>query len=234
MAELVKIKLHLTRPQFHKLRTGKHIQLTHAQMMKGEPHHLMVHPHTAKKMHHAMKHNKGVRIHMSKDEFDKTAEGGGFMDFINGLKNAGKWVKEKIIDTPFYQQNIKPIARNLVNAGVAAVAPRLGPAAPLATSAVDAIGSATNAYGLKKHHKPEHHKSEHHGTMSKFVVQSMVAPIPGQSGFTALPAPATGDGIHGKHAQIIHHHYYYPYDHGHVGGRGGKFGGKGSGSFRMA
>lgn len=234
MTELVKIHLHLTGPQFHKLRHGKTIQLSHEQLEKGEPHHLMVHPHKAKKIHHAMKHRKGVRLSMTEPEFMETAEGGGFMDFINKLKDAGKWIKDKVIDSGFYQSNIKPIARNLVNAGLVAATPYLGAATPVASTAVDAIGKATNAFGLP--HKKGHRRSSHPNPMRNFVVDSLVQPIPGQSGFTAMPQAIGGDGAHGHHAQQVHHHYYYPQEHSHMGGRGGRYRKSEAmgGSFRMA
>ena len=229
MSELVKIKLHLSHGQFLKLKRGKTVQLSHGQLERGEPHHLMVHEHKAKKIHHAVKNRKGVRLSLSEPELHYTIESGGFLDWI---KNAGRFIKDKIIDTDFYQQNIKPIARNLVNTGLAAAAPTLGIATPAAKAAVDAIGSQTGAFGLKPHKKskPREHRSE----MTKFVVESMMQPGVNQPGFTALPAPATGDGIHGKHSQIHYHHYYYPHDHMHVGGRGGRYPKVQAGSFRMA
>lgn len=229
MTELVKVKLHLSEPNFHKLRKGKHAQLSHHQLT-GETHHLMVHPTTAKRIHKAIRNKKGVRVKMSEHELMETAHGGGFGDFLNKLKDAGKWIKSNIIDSSFYQNNIKPIARNLVDTGLAAVAPRLGAAAPVANAAVNAIGSSTGAFGLG-HHKHHHstNKSEH--KLKEFIAESTVMPRPGgPAGFTALPQASTGSGMSAQH---IHHHYYYPFDHTHHGGKGGR-GGMHAGSFRLA
>jgi hypothetical protein len=222
MSELVKVKLHLSQPNFDKLRKGKHAQLSHHQLT-GATHHLMVHPTTAKRINKAIRQKKGIRVKMSEHELSETAHGGGFGDFINKLKDAGSWLKKNIIDSSFYQSNIKPIARNLVDSGLAAVAPRLGAAAPVANSAVNAIGQATGAFGLGKH---KHHEEK----LKEFIAESAVMPRPGgPAGFSALPQASTGSGVNAQH---IHHHYYYPFDHTGHGGRGGR--GSHGGSFKLA
>lgn len=229
MTELIKVKLHLSEPNFHKLRKGKHAQLSHHQLT-GDTHHLMVHPTTAKRIQKAIRHKKGVRVKMSEHEIMETAHGGGFGDFWNKLKDAGKWIKSNIIDSSFYQNNIKPIARNLVDTGLAAVAPRLGAAAPVAQSAVNAIGQSTGAFGLG-HHKHHKHTSKSEHNLQEFIAESMLMPRPnGPSGFSSFPQASTGSGVH---PASIHHHYYYGFDHSKHGGRGGRGGMHGS-SFRLA
>lgn len=208
MTDLVKVPLHITPAQFHKLRVGKQAQFKHHQLDDGL-HFLMLHPHKAKKVHHAKRHRKGVRLHLSDEELQHTMHGGGFGDFINKLKNAGQWIKSNIIDSSFYQSAIKPVARQLVNTGLSMAAPRLGAAAPLAQQAVDAIGSKTNAFGMRKHKKEAHHRSG----FSEFAAASAVMPTPFQNpgAFTAYPTPSTGDGMASHHH---YHHYYYPHHGG--------------------
>jgi hypothetical protein len=75
---------------------------------------LRLHHHNAKKIHHARKHKKGVRLQMSHPEIQETVHAGGFGDFLNKLKNAGQWLKSNVIDSHFYKSAIKPIARQLV------------------------------------------------------------------------------------------------------------------------
>jgi hypothetical protein len=92
----------------------------------------------------AKRNNRGIRIQLSAPEI----EGSGILDW---LKNAGQWVKQNIIDQPFYQSVAKPLVRQLVDTGVNLVAPRLGPAENLVRRGVAAIGEKTGAYGLRRH-----------------------------------------------------------------------------------
>lgn len=139
----------LTRSQFNKIRAGYPIQLANHQIAPGmHRHSLMLHPENAKKVAGAIRRRKGVRIHVSPHEFE--ASGEGIMDFFNKLKDAGKWIKDKVIDTPFYQSSIKPLVRQVVDTGFSAVAPKLGIAAPTAKQAVDALGRTTGAYGVRR------------------------------------------------------------------------------------
>ena len=149
-----KVSLNLTQGQVSKLLQGKPIQLTAAQL-KGNKHFLMLHPTTVQKVGGAMKKNKGVRIMVSPHELEMSGE--GIREFLDKLKNAGKWIKEKVIDTPFYQQNIKPIARQVVDKGVDFLTTKL----PLPAAANDAIrsgvnkvGDITGAYGVKRRGRP--------------------------------------------------------------------------------
>lgn len=148
------VPLTLTPGQFKKMRAGHPIQLARHQIGGGaiHKHHLMLHPENAKKVAGAIRRQKGVRIHVSPHEFE--ASGEGIMDFFNKIKDAGNWVKSKVIDTPFYQQNIKPIVRQAVDAGLQMAAPRLGVAAPLAQKGVYALGEKTGAYGIRRGRKP--------------------------------------------------------------------------------
>ncbi len=78
-ADLVKVNLHLTHPQFKKLKKGHHAQIAHHQLGEGK-HFVLVHPHKARKIHKAHRAGKGHRLHLSPEEFEHTAHAGGFFD----------------------------------------------------------------------------------------------------------------------------------------------------------
>ena len=152
-----KVPLTLTESQFKKMRAGHPIQLAHHQIGGGaiHRHHLMLHPENAKKVAGAIRKQKGVRIHVSPYEFE--ASGEGIMDFFNKIKDAAQWVKNKIIDTPFYQQNLRPLAKNLVNLGIDNFVPAA--ARQVARQAADFAGEKTGAFGIhaprKRGRKPK-------------------------------------------------------------------------------
>jgi len=215
MSGLVKVHLRLSPEQMRKLHAGKNVQLKHAQLNVEDAHHIMVHPHVAAKIHRAHKAKRGVRISMEPHEIEETIGGGGFGDFFNKLKDAGNWLKKNIVDSSFYQSNIKPLARQAVDTGLAMVTPRLGIAAPAAKAAVDEIGKRTNAFGLvKKKHMTKNTIQEApapHNAMKDFYVESMMMPRPGgPAGFTSLPQGSYGDGVS---SHQVHHHYYYSFPH---------------------
>jgi hypothetical protein len=126
---------------------GGVVQIT-PDALKDDSHWLILEKKSATKVRRAQRTGKGCRIQLSPMEMESSGE--GLKEFWEGLKNAGKWVKEKIIDTPFYQQNVKPLVRQAVDAGVALAAPRLGPASDIAKKGVYAIGEKTGAYGLRE------------------------------------------------------------------------------------
>lgn len=140
-----KIPLELSIAQYRKLKSGQPIQLSHAQLM-AERHWVAVHPETYRKIQYARSKKKGTRIVMTPHEME--ASGEGLKEFWEGVKSLGRKVKEKVIDTPFYQQNIKPLVRQAVDAGLAVASPTLGPLSGVARSGVDALGKSTGAYGL--------------------------------------------------------------------------------------
>jgi hypothetical protein len=238
MSGLERVHLRLTPDQMRKLHAGKNVQLGQAQLGVEDAHHVMVHPHVAAKIHRAHRAKKGVRIRMEPHEIEETIGGGGFGDFFNKLKDAGNWLKKNIVDSSFYQSNIKPLARSAVDTGLAALAPRLGVAAPVAKAAVDEIGKHTNAFGLPKGKgavhltrskeivvaKPVVTKKKHMArhtvqrapvdadALRAFYEESMMMPRPGgPAGFTCLPQGEYGSGLYG--AGNIHHHHYYPFQH---------------------
>lgn len=145
-----RIPLTLTHSQFKKMKAGHPIQLSSSQIGGGmHKHHLMLHPENAKKVAGAIRKNKGVRIYVSPHEFE--ASGEGIMDFFNKIKEGAQWVKNKIVDTPFYQQNLRPVARNLVNQGIEQFVPV--PGREIAHKAANVLGEKTGAFGIKKHRR---------------------------------------------------------------------------------
>jgi len=142
------VPVSLTKAQFDKLRRGHQIQLSHQQIAgSGLKNGIAVHPETAKKIHNARMKQKGCRISMTPHEMECSGE--GLKEFWEKLKNVGKAIKEKVIDTPFYQENIRPIARQLVNQGLQLAGTKIGPQGQqIAQKAADALGEQTGAFGI--------------------------------------------------------------------------------------
>lgn len=213
MTELVRVHLKLEPHQAQKLHKGHAVQLRHEQLGIEGAHHLMLHMTKAKKLHSAHRRKKGVRIQLSEPEISATMEGEGFGDFLNKIKSGAQWLKKNIIDSGAYQSIAKPIARRIVDTGLAAATPFLGPVgSDLARQAVNVIGEKTNAYGLQKRkhmtRTTMQHEPVHEDAMTQFYMDSMMAPRPGgPAGFTALPSTSYGDGVSSHH---MYHSYYYP------------------------
>jgi hypothetical protein len=145
---LVTVPVQLTKAQFNKLKSGKPVQLQNSAISGGAlKHRLALHPANAKKVKSAIKGHRGVRLQLSPYEFEQSGE--GLMDFFRSIKKGYDWAKKNVIDSDFYQKNIKPLARKAVDAGVLALTPELGPLAPLAQAGVNKLGEVTGAYGLK-------------------------------------------------------------------------------------
>jgi hypothetical protein len=209
-ADLVKVNLHLTHPQYKKLKKGHHTQIPHHHLNAGK-HFVMIHPHKAKKMHKAHREQKGVRLHLSPEEFEHTAHAGGFMDFFKGLLNMGKTIAKPILSVA------KPLAKTFAAPIASAITSTTGVpiSADVVSGVADIVGNVAGVGIRGRGHGRGHahpHAQSHEASLQKFVVESMAQPrIGGPAGFTALPAPATGDGI--DRAQTMHYHYYYPHDH---------------------
>ena len=152
-------KVHLTlhHHQLRKLLKGEQVQLKHEQL-HGSNHHLMLHPETAKKVHRAKRLRKGVRVRMSHHELE--ASGEGIKDLLSKLKKGYDFVKHNVIDTPLYQQNVKPIVRGLVNAGESALLASTGnnPLAQLGVKGINLVGEKSGAYGVRGRKKKFHHE----------------------------------------------------------------------------
>lgn len=146
-----KVPMTLTSSQVKKLMSGRPIQLSNKQLIDGK-HWLALHPESAKKIGGAIRRNRGVRISVSPHELEASGEGIAdfFKNFVSGAKQVGSFLKEKIIDQPFYQQNIRPLVRGAVDTAFKTVAPQLGVAAPAAQKGIDLLGEKTGAFGLRK------------------------------------------------------------------------------------
>lgn len=137
--------LELTENNVKKLMRGYPTQLKKEQLHSTK-HYVKVHPLTHQKLTKAKMSGKGIRLTLTPEEFN--ASGEGFMDILRGIKKGAQWVKKNIIDSNIYQTDIKPIVRKLVDSGVTAAQPMLGPIGPLVKSGVDKLGEVTSAYGL--------------------------------------------------------------------------------------
>ena len=148
------------------------IQIPHHHIGHKEGLPVMLKHSKARKVHTAHRNHRGVRLHLDHDEARHTVQHGGSIwgDIWNGIKTAGNWVKNNVIDTPVYQQAIKPVVRSLVDSTVKPFVDSY--TGPLGGQAVDALGSATGAYGLrhKRHHKDHH--AHHGGSLKKGSVEA--------------------------------------------------------------
>ncbi len=145
--KMEKVHMRLTVPQAKKLMRGGVIQLK-PDALKDNAHYLILEKRTANKVRRAQRAGKGCRICLSRHEMENSGE--GIKEFLEKLKNAGKWIKEKVIDTPFYQESIKPLVRQGVDTGMQLLAPKLGKAGPAANMAVNKLGEYSGAYGLRE------------------------------------------------------------------------------------
>lgn len=147
------IKINITRPQLQKALNGKPVQFNASQIGSGSTY-LSLHPANVKLVEKAAMKGAGCVIHLSEGELMSTAEDmngeGIFGDIWKGLKSGYKWVKKNVIDTPLYQQTLKPLVRGAVNTGATmlkGVAPQLAPAIDMG---VNEIGKQTGAFGMRK------------------------------------------------------------------------------------
>ena len=132
------IPVRISKSQALKAKRGKPVQLGYSQLSGDSNIKLVLHPANAKKVKRAVRNQRGCRLILSPEEI----HGSGILDW---LKNAATWVKKNVIDTPFYQKNVRPIARELVKSGVSSV-PVLG---DIAKPGVEWLGEKTGAFGLK-------------------------------------------------------------------------------------
>ncbi len=149
MSSLMPVSVHLSKHQVRKAATGHPIQIS-AENLHKATHTLHVHPENHKKIHKAKRARKGVRIHLTEHEL----HGSGLLDWLKGAWNT---VKSKVIDTPFYQNTVRPAAKQGVNALIDNFVPSA--ARDLAHQAANAVGEKTGAFGMRMHrsHMPKHH-----------------------------------------------------------------------------
>lgn len=141
----MQVPVTLSESNVRKMVKGMPIQLSKAQL-SGSDHHLVVHPLTHKKIMAAKAKGKGVRLHLTQQEVADSGE--GFRDIWNKIKQGASWVKQNVIDTPLYQQAVKPIVRKGVDTVASALEARVPTAAPLIEAGVNKLSEVTGAFGL--------------------------------------------------------------------------------------
>lgn len=146
------IKINITREQLNKALNNKPVSFKREQIGAGS-NYLSLHPANVKLVEKAAMKGSGCVLHLAPGELMATAEDMGgegiFGDVWKGLKSGYKWVKKNIIDTPLYQQGIKPMLKTAVNQGAQALKAYAPQAATAIDMGVNAIGKETGAFGLK-------------------------------------------------------------------------------------
>lgn len=151
--DLEKVKLTISENQFDKLRRGHQIQVSKAKLKNGK-HSLYVNPDLAKKIKKAKRANKGVRIMLSQEELEMSAE--GLKDF---LKKAKKWYDKHLKKTvaPILKKGVNKLG-NIALSEAELLAPELAPVLEkgrkFIPKATDKIGELTGAYGVGGSFKP--------------------------------------------------------------------------------
>ena len=145
----------ISEAQLRKLQKGLPVQLSFSQLKDqkiNDRGHIKVHPDVAKRVSKAHVKSKGSRVVLSEPELIESGE--GFRDAWNWIKNkaapavinAAKWAKKNVINSPFYQETVRPELHKLVG--------NLESALPdnaitrVATKGVDALGEFSGGYGL--------------------------------------------------------------------------------------
>jgi hypothetical protein len=146
-----RVSMRLTLPQAKKLMKGGTIQLS-PSALKDNTHWLILETKTANKVRRAQRAGRGCRVCLNAREMEHSGEGIAdfFKNAFNKVKQGARWVKSNVIDTDFYQKNLKPLVRQGVDTGFQAIAPRLGVAGPAVKAAVDKFGDYSSAYGLRE------------------------------------------------------------------------------------
>ena len=145
------VTLHFSPIHAKKMLSGKGVcQLdgAHLRGEKGHPLEVQVKRATANKLKKAAKAGKSVRVRM--DELHDGVGGTGIADFFRkvkeGFQKAGKFLKEKVIDTDLYQQQIKPKVRQGLEAAIKQFVPAA--AQPIAQKGLEFVGEKTGAAGV--------------------------------------------------------------------------------------
>ena len=146
-------KINITKAQLNKALNGKPIKISKDQIGSGSVY-LSLHPANRKIVERASIKGSGCCLNLSEGELLSSAEDMGgegiFGDIWKGLKSGYKWAKKNVIDTPFYQEAIKPVVRGLVQKGLqvakTAAPGELGKAIDMGS---DLIGKETGAFGIK-------------------------------------------------------------------------------------
>lgn len=136
--------LTLTENNARKLVNGHPIQLRNKQL-HGTDHYLMLHPMQHARLSKAKAMGKGARLALTPEEL--AASGQGFGDLWNKVRKGAQWVSKNIVQTPFYQKNVRPVVKQAVEAAVAAL-PLPAPVSNIAKASIEKLGDTTSAFGL--------------------------------------------------------------------------------------
>lgn len=137
--------LTLTENNARKLVNGHPIQLRNKQL-HGTDHHLVLHPMQHARLSKAKAMGKGARLALTPEEL--AASGQGFGDLLAKVKKGAQWVSKNIVQTPFYQKNVRPVIKQAVETAVAAL-PLPAPVSNIAKAGIEKLGQTTEAFGLE-------------------------------------------------------------------------------------
>ena len=154
---------HISENQLSKLQRGLPIQLKYDQFKLQSPAnsigHIKIHPSTHKKAVNAHSKKKGVRIALTDPELVESGE--GIKSMIRWVKEkavpavvkGAKFVKRNVIDTPIYQQDVKPLVRRGVDTLEGMLPDNI--VGKVVKSGIETVGSKTGGYGIKAKKSPK-------------------------------------------------------------------------------
>ena len=137
------ITLHFGPVHAKKLLSGKGVAQLGKDYMSGSQGHpleVQVSKSVANRIRRAQRAGKSTRVRL--DEL----HGSGLREFFEKLKRGAKWLKEKVIDTDLYQQQIKPKVRQGLEAAIKQFVPAA--AQPIAQKGLEFVGEKTGAAGV--------------------------------------------------------------------------------------
>jgi len=148
------VKINITKAQLDKALKGKPVQFSANQIGSGSSY-LSLHPANIKIVEKSAMRGTGCILNLSEGELMSTAEDmngeGIFGDIFKGLKSGYTWVKKNIVDSDFYQKNLRPIAKQAVEMGKNAAKAYLNN--PITNNLIDAasneLSKTTGAFGVR-------------------------------------------------------------------------------------
>lgn len=111
--------------------------------VKGSGLPLKLGPQNYMKVVQAKSKGKGCVLCMTPQEREMNGE--GLKEIWEKVKQGASWVKDKIVDTPFYQQSIKPIVRKALEQGISMVPNKT--AQDVLTKGLEATSQKWGAWG---------------------------------------------------------------------------------------
>jgi len=147
-------RIDFTLAQVKKAINGLPIRVAASQIGNGDKV-IFLHPSQHRVVSKAGMSGKGCVVQLSPAEILTTVESdmdgtGLFGDLWKNLKTGYSWAKRNIIDTDFYQKNVKPLARQAIDTGISALAGYAPQAVPIATAVRDKLSKETGAFGIPK------------------------------------------------------------------------------------